>query len=108
MADNKTVQIILRTTKEEKEEITKRAKNKGLSVNEYVKKKLLNNKGNNDSTSDINDSNDDIKDDSTSVIIEILREQLKTKDIQIANLQQIIYNRDTKLIEHKKWWKFWK
>lgn len=104
MADNKSVQIILRTTKEEKEEITKKAKDKGLSVNEYIKQKLLNNKKSNDSSDDINDS----KDDSTSAIIEILREQLKTKDIQIANLQQIIYNRDTKLIEHKKWWHFWK
>lgn len=104
MADNKSVQIILRTTKEEKEEITKKAKNKGLSVNEYIKQKIINHKNNNDSTSDINDSNNDI----TNAIIEILREQLKTKDIQIANLQQIIYNRDTKLIEHKKWWHFWK
>lgn len=97
MADNKSVQIILRTTKEEKEEITKKAKDKGLSVNEYIKQKILNHKNNSDSTSDI-----------TNAIIEILREQLKTKDIQIANLQQIIYNRDTKLIEHKKWWHFWK
>lgn len=104
MANNKSVQIILRTTKEEKEEITKKAKNKGLSVNEYIKQELLNPKDNSDSTSDINDSNNDI----TNAIIEILREQLKTKDIQIANLQQIIYNRDTKLIEHKKWWHFWK
>ena len=104
MADNKSVQIILRTTKEEKEEITKKAKNKGLSVNEYIKQELLNPKDNSDSTSDINDSNND----STNAIIEILREQLKTKDIQISNLQQIIYNRDTKLIEHKKWWHFWK
>lgn len=104
MADNKSVQIILRTTKKEKEEITKKAKNKGLSVNEYIKQELLNPKDNSDSTSDINDSNND----STNAIIEILREQLKTKDIQIANLQQIIYNRDTKLIEHKKWWHFWK
>ena len=104
MADNKSVQIILRTTKEEKEEITKKAKDKGLSVNEYIKQKLLNHKNSNGSSDDINDS----KDDSTSAIIEILREQLKTKDIQIANLQQIICNRDTKLIEHKKWWQFWK
>lgn len=29
--------------------------------------------------------------------------------MQISNLQQIIYNRDIKLIEtSKKWWKFWK
>lgn len=104
MADNKSVQIILRTTKEEKEEITKKAKDKGLSVNEYIKQKLLNHKNSNDNSDGINDS----KDDSTSAIIEILREQLKTKDIQIANLQQIIYNRDTKLIEHKKWWHFWR
>lgn len=97
MGKNKQVQIIIRTTQEEKNIITKKAKDKGISVNKFIKKIVL--------EEDINDNINDNKND----IIEILKEQLKTKDIQIANLQQIIYNRDTKLIEtSKKWWEFWK
>lgn len=97
MGKNKQVQIIIRTTQEEKNIITKKAKDKGISVNKFIKKIVL--------EEDINDNINNNKND----IIEILKEQLKTKDIQIANLQQIIYNRDTKLIEtSKKWWEFWK
>lgn len=98
MSENKQVQIIIRTTQEEKNIITQKAKDKGISVNEFIKRIIL--------EDDIKaDSNNDI----TSDIIELLKEQLKTKDMQITNLQQIIYNRDTKLIEtSKKWWKFWK
>jgi hypothetical protein len=67
-------------------------------MTEFIKRKVLND--------DINEHKNDINND----IIDILKEQLKTKDMQISNLQQIIYNRDTKLIEtsNKKWWKFWK
>lgn len=101
MKDNKQVQIIIRTTSKEKEEITKKAKDKGVSVNEFIKSTILSN--------DKEDINNDNKNDINNAIIEILREQLSAKDMQIANLQQIIYNRDTKLIEtSKKWWKFWK
>lgn len=101
MAENKQVQIIIRTTQEEKAIITQKAKDKGISVNEFIKRIILGE----DINDNINDSNNDI----TSDIIELLKEQLKTKDMQIANLQQIIYNRDTKLIEtSKKWWEFWK
>ena len=105
MSENKQVQIIIRTTQEEKAIITKKAKDKGISVNEFIKKIVLED----DIKEDINDNINDNKNDITNDIIEILKEQLKTKDIQIANIQQIIYNRDTKLIETtKKWWKFWK
>lgn len=101
MKDNKQVQIIIRTTSEEKEEITKKAKDKGVSVNEFIKSIILSN----DKEDIKSDSNNDIN----NAIIEILREQLSAKDMQIANLQQIIYNRDAKLIEtSKKWWEFWK
>lgn len=101
MAENKQVQIIIRTTQEEKAIITQKAKDKGISVNEFIKRIILGEDINNN----INDNKNDITDD----IIEILKDQLKTKDMQIANLQQIIYNRDTKLIEtSKKWWEFWK
>ena len=67
-------------------------------MTEFIKRKVLND--------DINEHKNDINND----IIYILKEQLKTKAMQISNLQQIIYNRDTKLIEtsNKKWWKFWK
>lgn len=99
MTDNKQVQITIRTTPEEKEKISNKAKENGLSVNEFIKSKIL--------------AEDDVKDDTTNDItndiVEILKEQLKTKDMQIANLQQIIYNRDTKLLEAPKyWWQFWK
>ena len=101
MTENKQVQIIIRTTQEEKAIITQKAKDKGVSVNEFIKRIILED----DIKDDINDNKNDITDD----IIEILKDQLKTKDMQIANLQQIIYNRDTKLIEtSKKWWEFWK
>lgn len=105
MSKNKQVQIIIRTTQEEKDFITQKARDKGISVNEFIKRIILEDNIKADSTDNINDSNYDI----TSDIIELLKEQLKTKDMQIANLQQIIYNRDTKLIEtSKKWWEFWK
>ena len=101
MAENKQVQIIIRTTQEEKAIITQKAKDKGISVNEFIKRIILG--------EDFNDNINDNKNDITDDIIEILKDQLKTKDMQIANLQQIIYNRDTKLIEtSKKWWEFWK
>lgn len=101
MTENKQVQIIIRTTQEEKAIITQKAKDKGVSVNEFIKRIILED----DIKDDINDNKNDITDD----IIEILKDQLKTKDMQIANLQQIIYNRDTKLIEtSKRWWEFWK
>ena len=105
MTENKQVQIIIRTTQAEKAIITKKAKDKGVSVNEFIKKFILED----DIKEDINDNINDNKNDITNDIIEILKDQLKTKDMQIANLQQIIYNRDTKLIEtSKKWWEFWK
>lgn len=101
MTENKQVQIIIRTTQEEKAIITQKAKDKGISVNEFIKRIIL--------EEDINDNINDNKNDITDDIIEILKDQLKTKDMQIANLQQIIYNRDTKLIEtSKRWWEFWK
>lgn len=101
MSDIKQVQIIIRATEEEKAEITKKAKEKGVSVNEFIKKSVLYN----DNTSDNKENKNDINGD----IIKILREQLNAKDMQIANLQQIIYNRDTKLLEAPKhWWEFWK
>lgn len=97
MPKTKQTSFLLRVTPEEKKLIIEKADKENLSMNEFIKRKVL--------SDDINENKNDITDD----IIEILKDQLKTKDMQIANLQQIIYNRDTKLIEtsNKKWWKFW-
>ncbi|MEI4356091.1 plasmid mobilization protein [Streptococcus suis] len=101
MSDIKQVQIIIRVSKEERSKIKEMAQYNGISVNEFIKNKVFSDIENQDT----NDSNNDINLD----IIQILKEQLQTKDMQIANLQQIIYNRDTKLLEAPKpWWKFWK
>ena len=101
MPKTKQTSFLLRVTPEEKKIIIEKAYKENLSMNEFIKRKVL--------SDDINENIDDIKNDIKNDIIDILREQLKTKDMQISNLQQIIYNRDTKLIEtSKKWWKFWK
>ncbi len=43
------------------------------------------------------------------ISLKILKRPVENKRYAIINLQQIIYNRDTKLIEtSKKWWEFWK
>lgn len=101
MPKTKQTGFLLRVTPEEKNIIIEKADKENLSMNEFIKRKVLSN--------DINEHRNDIINDIKNDIIDILREQLKTKDMQISNLQQIIYNRDTKLIEtSKKWWKFWK
>ncbi|MFH6676079.1 hypothetical protein P7J31_10565 [Streptococcus suis] len=101
MSDIKQVQMIIRVSEEERNQIKENAHSHGLSVNEFIKNKIFLD----DEKYDNNDSKNDINLD----IIQILKEQLQTKDMQIANLQQIIYNRDTKLLEAPKpWWKFWK
>ncbi|MFM1590838.1 hypothetical protein [Streptococcus mutans] len=100
MTDSKQVQIIIRTTKEEKNEIMEESKEKGVSMNEFIKEKLFGS-SKKDINSDINDSDNDI--------IDILREQVSIKDEQIKELHHLLYNRDTKLLESPKhWWQFWK
>lgn len=122
MEKEKTVQITFRTTQSEKEIIVEKAKNKGLSTNEYIKEKVL-------SADIIEMSKIDISDDVTAkveleqlhkdmldhyvskVAFDSLSNQLEQKDIQIDQLHKIIYNKDTKLLENsskKTWWKIWK
>lgn len=103
MSDDKNTSILLRLTQEEKNKISAKAKLVKKSTNKFLKDLILNNldsnKGNNDNKNDINND-----------IIDLLKEQLAIKDEQIRNLQSIIFNRDTKLIElsKKHWWQFWK
>lgn len=106
MSDNKMVQVIFRVTKEEKDAISEKANNKNISVNQFIKNCIFGDDKDSDSTA----TEDDSKNDITRDIISILNEQLRAKDEQIKNLQTIIYNRDTKLLETstKHWWQFWK
>ena len=55
MTENKQVQIIIRTTQEEKAIITQKAKDKGVSVNEFIKRIILED----DIKEDINDNIND-------------------------------------------------
>lgn len=106
MTNNKQVQIIIRATEEEKKQITELAKEKDLSVNQFIKNQIFSNQKQ-EKDNNINDDNNDINNN----IISILKEELKTKNQQIDNLHKIIYNKDTKLLEYdskKSWWKFWK
>lgn len=106
MSDSKIVQILLRVTKEEKRYITEKARIRNISVNKLIKNCIFDEPENRDS----NTRTSDIENDITRDIISILNEQLQAKDEQIKNLQTIIYNRDTKLLEttNKHWWQFWK
>lgn len=106
MSDSEKVQVILRVTKEEKRYITEKAEDNNISMNEFIKSCIFNEEKASDSTAENEDSVSDI----TRDIILILNEQLRAKDEQIKNLQTIIYNRDTKLLETstKHWWQFWK
>lgn len=107
MNDSKNTSILLRLTKEEKEKITSKAKSLNKSTNKFLKNLILNNIDNIDKA---DDTKDDIANDINQDIIDLLKEQLTIKDEQIHNLQTIIFNRDSKLIElsKKHWWEFWK
>ncbi len=122
MNKEKTVQITFRTSFDEKEYIVKRAKEKGLSTNEYIKLKVLSDDINETSKSDVSDDStaqkelDQLRKDLIEKYIsktafETLQKQLEQKDIQIDQLHKIIFNKDTKLLEYdsqKSWWQFWK
>lgn len=106
MTNNKQVQIIIRATEEEKKQITELAKEKDLSVNQFIKNQIFSNQKQ-EKDNNINGDNNNINNN----IISILQEELKIKNQQIDNLHKIIYNKDTKLLEYnskKTWWKFWK
>lgn len=76
------VQIIIRVTDEEREQIKKMAQGKNASMNQFIVDAIFDSKK--DSTSDSNDSKSDIK------IIEILEGQLAKKDEQIEQMQKLL------------------
>ncbi|MFE0442875.1 DUF1778 domain-containing protein [Aerococcus sp. NPDC058936] len=104
-------QINIRVTDEQKELITSKAKDSNKSITQYLIDKALD-----DDTSNVNNAD-------SNRIIEILNnqlavkdEQIKSKDNQLLNLQQMLYVKENRMLEyeqekddkqHKSWWKFW-
>lgn len=104
-------QINIRVTDEQKELITSKAKDSNKSVTQYLIDKALD-----DDTSTVQNAD-------SNRIIEILNnqlavkdEQIKSKDNQLLNLQQMLYVKENRMLEYehekdensnKYWWKFW-
>ena len=104
-------QINIRVTDEQKELITYKAKDSNKSITQYLIEKALN-----DDTSTVHNAD-------SNRIIEILNnqlavkdEQIKSKDNQLLNLQQMLYVKENRMLEYeqekdensnKQWLKFW-
>lgn len=104
-------QINIRVTDEQKELITSKAKDSNKSITQYLIDKALD-----DDTSTVQNAD-------SNRIIEILNnqlavkdEQIKSKDNQLLNLQQMLYVKENRMLEYeqekdensnKQWWKFW-
>lgn len=104
-------QINIRVTDEQKELITSKAKDSNKSITQYLIDKALD-----DDTSNVHNAD-------SNRIIEILNnqlavkdEQIKSKDNQLLNLQQMLYVKENRMLEYeqekdengnKHWWKFW-
>ena len=134
-------QINIKLTDEQKQQISDIAKERGVSITQLVissildKEKFYTDKDGIESIEEGIDrkekdkevsveNNKEDKENSVEDIIykeycETLKEQIIQKDKQIDQLHQIIYNKDTLLIEtsiediendsiHKHWWQFWK
>ena len=134
-------QINIKLTDEQKQQISDIAKERGISITQMVissildKEKFYTDKDGIESIEEGIDrkekdkevsveNNKEDKENSVEDIIykeycETLKDQIIQKDKQIDQLHQIIYNKDTLLIEtsiediendsiHKHWWQFWK
>lgn len=89
MSDNR-VQIIVRTTIEEKEKIKEIAKSKNKSMNQLILDSVID--SDDDSTIDsTDDSTESVKDSSfDKTIITVFKDQLENKDKQIDKLQKLL------------------
>ena len=125
-------QINIKLTDDQKQQISDIAKERGISITQLVissildKEKLYTDKDGIESIEEGIDrkekdkevsveNNKEDKENSVEEIIykefcETLKEQIIQKDKQIDQLHQIIYNKDTLLIETsiEDWWQFWK
>lgn len=104
-----TVQLNIRLEKEQKERLAELAKADKKSITAYILDKTLLENEPKESAQD--HASERIASDSTRIDNELYKaliEQLNRKDEQIINLQKIIYNKDTKLLEYSQKKSFWK
>lgn len=104
-----TVQLNIRLEKEQKERLAELAKADKKSIAAYILDKTLLENEPKESAQD--HASERIAGDSTRIDNELYKaliEQLNRKDEQIINLQKIIYNKDTKLLEYSQKKSFWK
>ena len=103
-----TVQLNIRLEKEQKERLVELAKADNKSVTAYILDKTL--LENEPQESAQENASERIADDSERIDAELYKaliDQLDRKDEQIVNLQKIIYNKDTKLLEYSQKKSFW-
>lgn len=103
-----TVQLNIRLEKEQKERLTELAKADNKSITAYILDKTLSENEPKETAQD--HARERIADDGSRIDSELYRvliEQLDRKDEQIVNLQKIIYNKDTKLLEYSQKKSFW-
>jgi len=104
-----TVQLNIRLEKEQKERLAELAKADKKSITAYILDKTLLENEPKESAQD--HASERIAGDSNRIDNELYKaliEQLNRKDEQIINLQKIIYNKDTKLLEYSQKKSFWK
>lgn len=104
-----TVQLNIRLEKEQKERLAELAKADKKSITAYILDKTHLENEPKESAQD--HASERIAGDSTRIDNELYKaliEQLNRKDEQIINLQKIIYNKDTKLLEYSQKKSFWK
>lgn len=107
MVQGKHKSLNVRITDEEKKELEKRSEARKMKLSEYVRDVLLN--------------EENTKHGSDANVLLVLQSELTEKNEQIANLQELLKNQQiltldlsrenkekTLLLEHKKWWQFWK
>ena len=110
MTQGKHKSLNVRITDEEKKELERRAEARKMKLSEYVRDVLLSEE-NAENTKYGSDAN----------VLLVLQSELTEKNEQIANLQELLKNQQiltldlsrenkekTLLLEHKKWWQFWK
>lgn len=103
-----TVQLNIRLEPEQKEKLAELAKADNKTITTYILDRTIFAKTPEKEQDDTTNSR--IDDDNNSIDSELYRaliEQLDRKDEQIVNLQKIIYNKDTKLIEYSQKKSFW-
>lgn len=104
-----TVQLNIRLEPEQKEKLAELAKADNKTITAYILDRTIfaettEKSQENTSSTRIDVDNNRID----SELYKALIEQLDRKDEQIINLQRIIYNKDTKLLEYSQKKSFWK